>query len=223
MIKLNERIDTIMVGAGAETQAVQKGLAQADVKNIPVVSLPMGVKPVREYLAKHPIKGKKILVLGLAGSLNPECALGDIVIYQNCVYLGEKRSCDPTLNNLITSQLSAPRSLVRGLTSDRLIHRATDKERLRNTTEADVVDMESFVIMSHFPRVAILRVISDHSQQNLPNLESAIDSQGKLTSWPLAIALARQPLAATRLIFASLHSLRVLTQTTYQLFKSAVI
>jgi hypothetical protein len=46
----------------------------------------------------------------------------------------------------------------------------------------------------------MLRVVSDDSKHDIPNLTSAINSDGSLQPLPLAITMIRQPIAATRLI-----------------------
>jgi hypothetical protein len=55
----------------------------------------------------------------------------------------------------------------------------------------------------------MVRVISDDSHHNLPNLTSAISPDGSLLPLPLAMGMIRQPIAATR---------RVLQKVTTKLF-----
>ena len=66
--------------------------------------------------------------------------------------------------------------------------------------------------------VAMLRVISDESHHNLPNLTNALNPEGDLQPLPLAIAMIRQPIAATRLIRGAMQGLRVLQNVTMTLF-----
>jgi hypothetical protein len=65
--------------------------------------------------------------------------------------------------------------------------------------------------------VAMLRVISDDVRHNIPNLTNAFDD-GSLQTFPLAMGLLRQPIAATRLVSGSLRGLRVLQDLTTFLF-----
>jgi hypothetical protein len=64
----------------------------------------------------------------------------------------------------------------------------------------------------------MLRVISDNCHHNIPDLSSALSSDGSLQTLPLAIGLLRQPLAATRLILGALRGLKVLQDVTTSLF-----
>lgn len=224
MLSINTQIKTIFVATNAEATAVKRGLKKLFLNNIQVICIPMGVKSLKNYLATMDLPPQPILVLGLGGSLDPKYSLGDLVLYENCLYqpeLGElmRKSGDPQLNELIYHQLQPSVSLVTGLTCDRLITTTTAKQKLKEVYLAEVVDMESFTILSRFPQVAILRVISDNCQQTLPDLNQAIDSQGKLKTIPMLKAMTKQPLAGAKLIYSSLISLNILTQTTYKLFK----
>jgi hypothetical protein len=112
--------------------------------------------------------------------------------------------------------------LVKGLTSDRLIHSASEKQHLGQLYNAEVVDMEGIATLAFFQKagiaVAIVRVISDDIHHDLPNLASAISPDGALLPLPLALGMMRQPVAAIRLIQGSLHGLKVLQNTTKLLF-----
>ncbi|MBC7970615.1 MAG: hypothetical protein H7Z11_10920 [Verrucomicrobia bacterium] len=66
-------------------------------------------------------------------------------------------------------------------------------------------------------RVAMLRVVSDNAQHDLPDLTSAISQDGALRTLPLAWGMASQPIAATRLIRGSLRSLKTLEAIAKQL------
>ncbi|NET56121.1 MAG: phosphorylase [Symploca sp. SIO2E6] len=109
-------------------------------------------------------------------------------------------------------------SLVRGLTSHRLIWSSSEKRQLGQLYQATVVDMEGYAVLKILSTlgvaVAMLRVISDDCYHDLPDLNFAISPDGKLQSLPLAMGMIRQPLAATRLIRGSLKGLQVLQQVT---------
>jgi nucleoside phosphorylase len=133
-----------------------------------------------------------------------------------------EQSCDPELTDWVHRKLKERVVTGVGLTSDRLIYSATEKRHLGQLYGADVVDMEGFSALEVLSRagvaVAMLRVISDDCHHNIPNLTSAISPEGSLQPLPLAIALLRQPIAATRLISGSLGSLQVLQDVTAFLF-----
>ncbi|MBD2436292.1 phosphorylase [Nostoc sp. FACHB-110] len=237
-------INTILVPQGAEYQAVCKGLNQITGSKPNVVSIPVGIKPLTQYLKQwqqdpslhrkilQPMGSKpendntltqslsqpKVLVMGLCGSLSQRYAVGDIVLYQNCSYQGQVLECDRLFTTQLYSRLHQQVSLVKGLTSDRVICSAVEKRHLGELFDTDVVDMESFAALEFFQQMGIaatvIRVVSDNSQHDIPNLNSAISTDGSLKPLPLAWRFIRQPVAATRLIRGSLQGLKVLEKIT---------
>lgn len=160
--------------------------------------------------------------MGICGSLSDRYRVGDIVLYQDCIYQGNLLECDRTFTAQLHSCISEKVSLVKSLTSDRIIWSAAEKLRLGEILAADVVDMEGFTALEFFNAakvsVAMLRVVSDDCQHDIPDLTPAINSDGSLNPFPLAMAMLRQPLAATRLIRGSLTALKMLEQVTNMLF-----
>lgn len=193
--------------------------------------------------------------MGLCGSLSPQYAIGDTVLYESCVYpvfplkdrspqlprekiaqqhlaspflrgTGggslKEATCDPALTVWVHHQLKERVYRVKALTSDRLIYSAHEKRQLGQRYEADVVDMEGVAALEVLSRfgvaVAMLRVISDDCHHDIPDLTAAINSDGSLRSVPLAIALLRQPIAATQLISGALGGLQALQEVTTVLF-----
>jgi hypothetical protein len=149
------------------------------------------------------------------------------VIYQECVYESKVSTpllqlCDRELTTSLHHKLKERVSLVSSLTSDRLIFSAAQKRHLGQIYNTDVVDMEGFAALEVLNQagvaVAMVRVISDDSHHNLPNLTSAISPDGSLQPLPLAIGMLRQPIAATLLIRGAIHGLRVLQKVTTLLF-----
>jgi hypothetical protein len=223
----------ILVPQGSEYQAVSKGLQQLPNSKIEIFSIPIGDKPVRQYLKTSELYTKlsqqpnsKVLVMGLCGSLNPSYGVGDVVVYKECIYGNQIQKCDEKLTSQISSKLNL--NPVRGLICDtyggkqRMINSATEKRQLHITSSADVVDMEGFAILTTLQplgiAVGMLRVVSDDCQHDIPDLNSAIDAAGSLQSLPLAWAMLRQPLASVRLIRGSLRSLKILEKISYQLY-----
>ncbi len=231
-------INTILVPQGAEYKAVCRAF-RGVASSIPtVVAIPVGMKPLLKYLHASPANAQfltpksRVLIMGICGSLSDRYKVGDILLYQDCLYQGQQQECDRTFTAQLHSALLTPHSplptphsplnLVTALTSDRLIWSAAEKRRLGETLAADVVDMEGFTALEFFNAagvdVAILRVVSDDCQHNIPDLTSAINSDGSLNPFLLAIGMLRQPLPATRLIRGSLTALKVLEQVTNLLF-----
>ena len=220
-------IDTILVVQGAEYKAVCRGLSGVTGSIPTVIAIPLGMKPLLKYLQQSQVNREflapsRVVIMGICGSLSDRYTVGDIVLYQDCVYSGKRQECDRTFTAQLHSYLSEKVSLVKSLTSDRMICSAAEKRHLGETLATDVVDMEGFTALEFFNAVgvdvAMLRVVSDDCQHDIPDLTSAINSDGSLNPFPLAMGMLRQPLAATRLIRGSLKSLKVLEQLTNRLF-----
>ncbi|WP_427157328.1 phosphorylase [Aliinostoc sp. HNIBRCY26] len=216
---------TVLVPQGAEYGAVCRGLKCVTGEQPTVKSIPVGVQAVREYLQQwsqtkdfeNQVKAG-ILVVGLCGSLTQQYKVGDVVLYQNCLYQQQTLECSHIVNSHIQSIVN----VVKSLTSDRVICSATEKRYLGETMGVDVVDMEGFAVLEFFHHigveVAILRVVSDDCNYDIPDISTAIDSDGSLKPLSLAWQFIRQPIAANRLIRGSLQGLKVLEQTTKLLF-----
>lgn len=205
-------IDYIFVCEGEEFKAVQKALFLSNLKR-KIIPIPIGVNAVDNLLKDSQIPhNKSVLLIGLGGSLSPDYSVGDVVIYESCNYFYEgnliTKNCDLELNEYLINNLNC--SLVKGLTTDTLIHKSTDKKNLFEQTYSLVVDMESFAVLSNFQSATIVRVISDNYDDNLPDLNFAITPNGKLNNRKVAIALIREPLKGIKLIKNALISLKKL-------------
>ena len=216
----------IIVPQGAEYKAVCRGLTSKQN----VIPIPVGGQAVIRYLQSCQDKlwnpQAKVLMMGLCGSLRDRFQVGDIVLYAECIYETKVQQCDRSFTAELYAHLQDQVSLVKGLTSDRVVCSAKEKLHLNEISGADVVDMEGFATLEFFQQagveVAMLRVVSDDSQHDIPDLTSAINSDGSLQPLPLAINMIRQPIAATRLIRGSLRGLKVLEQVTAFLFKESL-
>jgi hypothetical protein len=217
-------INKILVPQGAEYKAVCRGLSGVTGSIPTVVAIPVGMKPLLKYLQQAQVLAPKsrVLIMGICGSLSDRYTVGDIVLYQDCVYQGKRQECDRTFITQLHSYLPEKVSLVKSLTSDRVIWSAAEKRHLGETLAADVVDMEGFTALEFFNTtgvaVAMLRVVSDNCQHDIPDLTPAINSDGSLNPFPLAMGMLRHPFAATRLIRGSLTALKTLEQVTNLLF-----
>ncbi|NEU76795.1 phosphorylase [Hassallia byssoidea VB512170] len=212
----------IVVPQGAEYKAVCRGLTSKQS----VIPIPVGSQAVSRYLEACQDKlwnpQAKVLVMGLCGSLRDRFQVGDIVLYSECVYQTKVQQCDRSFTAQLYAHLQDKVCLVKGLTSDRVVCSAKEKLHLSEISKADVVDMEGFATLEFFQQagveVAMVRVVSDDSRHDIPDLTSAINSDGSLQPLPLAISMIRQPIAATRLIKGSLRGLKVLEEVTAFLF-----
>ena len=124
-----------------------------------------------------------------------------------------------TLTSAQTSredQISPNIDIVQGVTMDRMVTTPDEKRELQRLYQADVVDMESAYVVdflqSRGATVAVVRVISDNSDTDVPDLNMAIDSLGSLNFRKMLWQFLKQPVAAMRLIRGSLKGLKQLTR-----------
>ncbi|MBP0012127.1 MAG: phosphorylase [Roseofilum sp. SBFL] len=224
----------ILVPQGAEYHAVRRGMGALPLSSqLPsVYPIPMGSEPVSKYLQQWITEiipdRPTLLVLGLAGSLSAQHRVGDVVVYQQCCNLAPEQplqslECDRALTQFLSDRLTPHTQPVTGLTSSHIITQATKKQNLGQTYQASVVDMEGFAILKTLQSagiaVGMVRVIGDRHNQDLPNLNDAINAQGQLAPIPLALQMLKHPLNAMNLIHGSLKSLPILSQIAIQLYK----
>ncbi|OIP67477.1 MAG: hypothetical protein AUK43_19045 [Oscillatoriales cyanobacterium CG2_30_40_61] len=238
-----EPFNFILVPQGQEYRAVLRGLRPINSSTIKVLPIPIGSQYLTVYLKKwldsEIVNSKssiRVLVLGLCGSLSPNLEVGDIVIYQNCLPLLSDNSDQDTENNIAVSwdndltlalyQKLVSSHLVRGLTTNRVITTAIEKQRLGQLYPVEVVDMEGLILLNSLKeagiKAAMVRVVSDTSSQDLPDLSTAIDQNGLLKIFPLIKVLLQHPVKGLKLISSGLKSLAVLQQLTQKLQYSLV-
>ncbi len=218
-------IDAIVVPQGAEYKAVCRAIKKETDSSLAIVSIPMGFNAtkVAEKIADlQSLNVKRLVMMGLCGSLSEKYSVGDVVLYQSCFdpHKGITLETDRELTTTIHHHLPSA-FLVTSYTSDRVINLASEKRQLYHTYTTDVVDMEGFsylqLLQNHNIAVAILRVISDDPQHDIPDLSQAINKQGQLKILPLTVAMLKQPFAATQLIKGSLNGLNKLEKTVENL------
>ena len=225
MSQLTRSIQAILVPQGVEYRAACRGLRDANV-SLPVLPIPVGSLPLNRWLEGQQDQAcqalaPQVLLIGLCGSLSPDCAIGDLVLYQSCVTQnGETYPCASELLESLRSLQGARR--VQSLTTDRIISTASEKQQLGQTYAAQVVDMEGAIVLRNLTSVgisvAMLRVVSDGCDRNIPNLSAALKPDGSLDAFGLALAFCKQPIAAAHLIQGSLRGLKTLQMTTTALF-----
>lgn len=210
-----------MVPQGAEATAIMRGLKRISGYSPVVLPIPVGSQGLYRWLSQNKLSIdflNKTLLIGLAGSLSAVYKTGDAVIYEGCGDGGGKYlKCDEQTVQFLRSVLEFP--TVKGLTADEIVTKAAQKQRLGKVSGMDVVDMEGLILLESLPGVAILRVISDGADQDLPDIGGAIDPQGNLRPFLLAREMIKAPLPAWRLINGSLRGLRVLEDVVYRLFR----
>lgn len=223
------QVDVIFVPQGAEYQAVCRGIKKLNPPHPLVIPIPLGINAVTDYLNQKydqlfPTSREKVVLMGLAGSLSPHYRLGDTLLYHSCI-LEDKNNklfisvlqCNQALTDFLDAKLKPKVSLVKGLTTHEVIFNSLKKQNLGQLYQADVVDMESYAVLSVLQNtsiaVGVIRIISDDYNYNIPDISAAISDNGKLKYLTLAWQMLKQPLAAFRLVKGSLIALKVLETT----------
>lgn len=208
----------VLVPRGAEYQAVMRGLDRRQrvaglcegETSIRAIAIPAG-PAVKIWLTEEfqveRSETTQFLVLGLCGGLSDRTRLGTVVLYD--------RHDQPDLAQRL-KVLS-----VQGITIDRVLCLASEKNQLARESKADVVDMESQWIVEYVRSlggvVNVIRVVSDDAIGDLPDLSGAFDTSGDLRPLALAIAFIRNPIAALRLVRGALIALRQLEEWVAEL------
>lgn len=225
--------DTVLVPQGMEYKTVRQGIEKNQSK-IQIIAIPVGIHPLTNFLeqwAQRPEfpdkKPQGLILMGLGGSLSKKYSVGDVIVYQKCGLMNDsqenKGQCNQFLTEKVFKQLGNRTFIGEGITSDRVICAAQEKLLLGEKYQADVVDMEGYALLRWSQqlniRVAMIRVISDNCQQDLPNLTEAFGEDGSLQPFILASQMLKNPSNSIHLIRSSLQSLRVLKEVANKIGK----
>ncbi|MEL6554763.1 MAG: phosphorylase [Cyanobacteria bacterium J06621_11] len=229
-------IDIVLVPAGAELRAVRRGIKQADQTPSSVIAIPAGPVAVKAFMAKLVAKweredhnlNRNLLLIGLGGSLCTRYRAGDSLaltqIWQGFEDGQSVLPCDLELTAQISRQLQCETGV--GVTCDRIITNAKEKQQLGDRYAAQAVDMEGFSLLKSLSnlacspdyRIAAVRIISDDCLHDLPDLLQVIRSDGSMSQTGLLLSFVRRPVAAIRLILGSLRGLKTLEKSVCKLF-----
>ena len=230
-------IDVIFVPQGPELNAVQRGLNRANAR-VKLIAVSMGPQAIQgsleQWLQDDEEDGYRafksppaVLLMGLCGSLSPDLAVGDWVLYQNCTDVSSAEfvptiACNAAVLLTLQERLQNSVSTVTSATSDLMIHRAADKLALARRCQAAVVDMEGYAFLKTLESTGVsagmLRVVSDDSFHDVPDLSAAMTEAGTMDPVKLGLRMAAQPISALRLIQGSLKGLKQLELAAAQLF-----
>ena len=141
-------------------------------------------RAIRAALAKE--RPDLVLTCGLAGGLRPDLAMGTVVFAAD-----RETGLEPAL-------LAAGAKPVRFYCADRVIVTAAAKQALRESSGADVVEMESEPIRAVCRQQKIpsatVRVIQDPADEDLPvDFNLLMTANQKVSYGKLALALAKSP------------------------------
>jgi nucleoside phosphorylase len=152
-----------------------------------------------------------IIVTGFAGSLSNRVGEGQIVTYSSCISAYDDASGAVSSADLSSRLLNALTRIcaaktVTGISTSRMAVTREEKDALA-AHGAEAVDMESYEIISAANHagipVAVVRVISDSRDRELPDFNRALNGQGGFSSVKLASVCISHPIATWRLFKAS--------------------
>ncbi|MEM9136525.1 MAG: hypothetical protein AAGB01_04150 [Cyanobacteria bacterium P01_F01_bin.42] len=218
----------------ARSRSSVRPLTERQATKFPeVVSLPVGPEPVRHFLRQWSQQSTMqastpelhVIVMGLCGSLVSDLTVGDVVLYERCLNgetdLHEQSertpwvcSTDIPLASNQVRELSV-RS-VTGVMCDRILSTVAQKRQIGGQYQAQVVDMEGIAVFQSVgeqaKKFSMVRVVSDDSSHDLPDLSAAFDPTGQIRPLSIAGQFLLQPAGAARLIRGSLIGLQALTK-----------
>ena len=146
----------------------------------------------------------RVVSFGLAGALHDGFRVGDVldatrVVDERGEILWEGRPLGVT---------GAREATV--LASDALVHDAAERRRLRASSGADAVDMESGVL-AHSGRLAgVLRVVSDGAESSIEGVDTTVHPDGRTNVVGLLRWVATRRGAAVRSMKDAVAALRAL-------------
>jgi len=166
----------------------------------------LGLDAVRVGLrAANGVPEGRVVSFGLAGSLG-ELQVGDV--------LDATRVVDETGATLWEGPGLGVRGARAGvvLGGDRLVHDADERARLRESSGADAVDMESGVLARSGRLAGVLRAISDDAGSAVAGVDRTVHADGRTNVAGLLRWIATRRGDAVRSIQDALTALRALEQ-----------
>ena len=227
----------VFAASDMEAEPVRKAAASVGVNEIVLFTGAMGPKNARSkaegaFAASSVAKPAAVLITGLCGGLTADLNEGDIMVYDACLSAvegGRKLSCDVALTRSIESVLkSASISYQRasGVMSSRIATNRAERSALA-TSGARVVDMESLAILDVAASIgvpaAVLRVVSDSVDRNLPDLNSALNEGGGLDGRKALGVALRSPIATVRLLAANRRAIQHLSGAIQIVLKAPLL
>ncbi|MEM1369581.1 MAG: hypothetical protein AAGG02_16535 [Cyanobacteria bacterium P01_H01_bin.15] len=204
-------MDCWLVPQGYEYRAVCRGIHPHYSQISPyILAVPAGPSALSAFLVQSSELLQSVeccLLLGLGGALQPELRLGQSVL---CATYRDRKgtvwSCDHNLVDRVNGGFESPLPLVEGFSSEQVVCSSAGKKAL-GQAGWQVVDMEGAVFLDWANRrgisAAVVRVISDTWNQDLPDLTGVFDAGGRLNFRTLARRLIVRPKAAWDLIYSS--------------------
>jgi nucleoside phosphorylase len=192
------------------------GTGNARIKADTAVGLAARVADGEAVTAQKP---DAIFVIGLSGGLAEPMREERIVAYSECLSADNAPPlrCAPALTDAIIETLQTHRitcDRVIGITSPRIASNKSQKRALARSG-ASVVDMETYHILSAAAQAAVpaavLRVVSDSLDADMPDFNSALDANGALIGGKAIRIALGSPLKTFHLLATNKRAMAKLT------------
>ncbi len=217
-------IDAIFVPRGSEERAVRRALGRAR-STVRVIATGVGERAAARAVDDTqdvPLRGA--LLTGFCGLLSPAFAVADTLVYATIRNGYESPiAFDREFAAHVAARVPGVQTGVRAVSAPTVITRAAEKRALGERFGADAVDMESFALTAALRRrdvpVAALRIGSDGVEDDLPELDRALDGSGGIDGFALALAMLRRPIAGARLARSGTRALAALEAAVYAVMR----
>ena len=167
-------------------------------RRLGLVAVRVGVRAV------NGVPEGRVVSFGVAGALHDGLAVGDVLDATRVV-----DAAGATLWEGAPLGVRGSRPAVM-LASDELVHDAAERRRLRESSGADAVDMESGVLAASGRLVGVLRAISDVPASAIEGVDTTVRADGRtdvagLLRW--VVAKRGAAIRSIRDALAALHAL----------------
>ncbi len=156
--------------------------------------------------AANGVPDARVVSFGLAGALNGELQIGDVVDATRVV-----DEHGATLWEGKPLGVRGARSCT-VLGADELVHDAAERRRLHLASGADAVDMESGVLARSGRLAGVVRVVSDGAESSIEGVDSTVRADGRTDVAGLVRWVATRRGAALRSMRDALAALRALEE-----------
>jgi nucleoside phosphorylase len=214
----------IFAATPMECRPIVKSISALNLREDGIRMVQTGMGPANARSAAAAILGggpanriEAAVVMGFGGSLARAIEETAVVLYKNCASTsaGEGiQECSAGLTRALADILKSSGiacNLVRGVSSSRIAATRRHKQQLAET-RAEVVDMESFEIIAAANRakvpVAVIRVISDSFDREMPDFNRALGADGNFRPLALGAACLSSPAQTLALFLSSRKAAR---------------
>lgn len=201
------------------------GIGRCRENSVELYCLGMGPRNAAREIARilKQSEAAIFIVSGFAGALSADVNVGDLIVYQECLWQengqNETRYCSSALSSHLTVELKRTNLPVKSglaLTMPRVVCGTNEKRRLGDSFQAIAVDMESYQIIDAVVAagraVAVVRVISDDLSRNLPDLNAGFGDNDEVNNLGFVKEMCLHPILATHFLLNVRHASAIMRQ-----------